>query len=227
MRGGLLVPVHFRTELVPAIWNRAVIIGFGYPFVNFTSPSVATLIRGTDPKKVKEAYKRVKTMFKQCGLKKPVETLKEFAHTQYRDCSLNALSVDADDLLAAQPGMQVGTNIINPYSKGLSYKGSAAVPFEFLTTFYKILSPVTGKKQYCELCSMSPADYDNYLATNMKPPVYILTPNKGLFRRGPKPSILHRLFGNKGKPVLVRTRVSGHDGGFLIPETIADRIFTE
>jgi hypothetical protein len=61
---------------------------------------------------------------------------------------------------------------------------------------------------------------------NAKPPIYILNPKNLIFRRGPKAGLLHELFSSKTAPILVRARVSGRDGGFMIPEKVADKIFT-
>ena len=223
----VLIPPAFKMDQSPAIWSRAVIDTLGYPFINFTSPSVLELLRGTDPVRVRDAYKRVKKMFKQCGLKKPVATLQEFAHANYRNCTLNALVVDSAELFRADLAATVTAQVIDPYSKAVSTKGSLNVPVSFLTTFYGVLSPVAAARQYAALSGKSEADYRNDLATTGIPPVYILNPRKNQFRRGPKGSLLHRLFSSKTAPVLVRTRVTSHDGGFLIPERVADLLLTE
>jgi len=222
-----MIPPAFKLDQSPAIWSRAVIDTLGYPFINFTSPSVMELLRGTDPARIRDAYRRVKRMFKQCGLKRPVDTLKAFAHERYRNCILNALVVDSQELYAAQPGDRVTVQVVDPYSKRFSTKGGLSVPVDFLVNFYGILSPVAGSRQYAEASGKSEADYRNELAASGIPPVYILNPKKNQFRRGPKGSILHRLFSSKVAPVLVRARVATHDGGFLIPERDADKLLAE
>lgn len=78
------IPPAFKLDHSPAIWTRAVITSMGYPFINFTCPPIVKLLRGTDPKEIRDAYKTVKSMFKQCGLKRPIETLKKFAGSTYR-----------------------------------------------------------------------------------------------------------------------------------------------
>ena len=166
-------------------------------------------------------------MFKRYGLKRPIDTLKEFASARYRNCILNALVVDAQELYSAQAGDRVVAQVIDPYAKGFATKGSLSVPVDFLTTFYGVLSPVAGSRQYAAYAGKNDADYKVDLAATGMPPVYILNPKKVQFRRGPKGSLLHRLFSAKTAPVLVRARVSTHDGGFMIPEKDADRLLTE
>ena len=225
--GKILMPPAFKVDQSPAIWTRAVVDSLGYPFINFTCPSVLELLRGTDPVRIRDAYKRVKKMFKQFGLKKPVATLQEFAQAAYRNCVLNALVVEASELFNANPNSKVVAQVINPYSKNLSTKGSLLVPVSFLTAFYGILSPVAASRQYAALSGKTEEEYRNDLASTGMPPVYILNPRKNQFRRGPKGSLLHRLFSDKSAPVLVRARVGTHDGGFLIPERDADKLLTE
>lgn len=224
-RKTVMIPPAFKEDKVPVIWSRAVIGSLGFPFVNFTCPPIMEIIRGTDPKSIKSAYKSVKPLFRECGLKKPIETLKEFAHAKYRNCTLNAVSVDAEELFQAEPGSTVSAGIIDPYSKVLKVKGSANIPLDFLTAFYGVLSPVNAVSQYCELTGMDTRAYLDTLATTGKPPIYILNPKKCSFRRGPKGSLFHELFSSKTAPVLVRARVSTHDGGFIMPEKLADLLF--
>jgi len=224
-RKTVMIPPAFKEDKVPAIWSRAVIGSLGFPFVNFTCPPIMEIIRGTDPKSIKSAYKSVKPLFKECGLKKPIETLKEFAHAKYRNCTLNAVTVDAEELFRAEPGSTVSAGIIDPYSKVLKVKGSASIPLDFLTAFYGVLSPVNAVSQYCELTGMDTRAYLDTLATTGKPPIYILNPKKCSFMRGPKGSLFHELFSSKTAPVLVRARVSTHDGGFIMPEKLADMLF--
>ena len=221
----VMIPPAFKEDKVPAIWSRAVIGSMGFPFVNFTCPPIMEIIKGTDPKAVKSAYKSVKPLFRQCGLKKPIATLKEFAHAQYRNCALNAVSVDAEELFLAEPGSTVSAGIIDPYSKTLKVKGNVNLPVNFLTAFFGVLSPVNAVSQYCELSGMDSRSYLDYLAEKGKPPMYILNPKKCSFRRGPKGSLFHELFSSKTAPVLVRARVSSHDGGFIMPEKLADMLF--
>lgn len=224
-RRTVMIPPAFKLDQSPTLWTRAVVTSMGFPFINFTCPPIMELLRGTDPKRVRDAYRNVKAMFKQCKLKKPVAALKEFAHAQYRNCALNALTVDAEELFAAEPGTTVGASVVDPYSRKLSSKGTVQLPVDFLTAFYGILSPVGAVKQYCELTGMSSEDYLEHLSEKGKPPVYILNPKRVMFRRGPKGSILHELFSSKANPVLVRTRIGSHDGGFIIPERLVDLIF--
>lgn len=224
-RKTVMIPPAFKEDKVPAIWSRAVIGSLGFPFVNFTCPPIMEIIRGTDPKSIKSAYKSVKPLFRECGLKKPIETLKEFAHAKYRNCTLNAVTVDAEELFRAEPGSTVSAGIIDPYSKVLKVKGSANIPLDFLTAFYGVLSPVNAVSQYCELTGMDTRAYLDTLATTGKPPIYILNPKKCSFSRGPKGSLFHELFSSKTAPVLVRARVSTHDGGFIMPEKLADMLF--
>lgn len=221
----VMIPPAFKEDKVPAIWSRAVIGSMGFPFVNFTCPPIMEIIKGTDPRAVKDAYKSVKPLFRQCGLKKPVATLKEFAHARYRNCALNAVSVDAEELFRAEPGSTVSASVIDPYSKVLKIKGSVNLPVDFLTAFYGVLSPVNAVSQYCELTGMDSQSYLDTLAENGKPPIYILNPKKCTFRRGPKGSLFHELFSSKTAPVLVRARVGTHDGGFIMPEKLADLLF--
>lgn len=222
----IMIPPAFKVDQSQAIWTKAVVTDLGFPFINFTSPPIMELIRGTDPKAIRAAYKKVKGMFRQCGLKKPIDTLKEFAHAQYRNCSLNSLVVDADDIFNVEQGQTVSASVVNPYSKNLQAKGSFGMPIDFATAFYGVLSPVKASRQYCELCGMSPEEYIDHLEEHGKPPVYILSPKRAAFKRGPKGGLLHELFSSKTKPILVRSRVGNHDGGFMIPERVADLLFS-
>ena len=226
-RRTVMIPPAFKVDQSPAIWSRSVVNDLGFPFINFTSPSVMELLRGTDKKKVRDAYNRLKKLFRQCGLKKPVATLKEFANANYRNCNLNALVVDPDTVFDARPGTKLTVSIVDPYSKGLKTKGSVTLPVEFLTTFYGVLSPVRAPKQYAELCGMEEETYLRTLGELGKPPMYILNPKRAQFRLGPKAGLIHRLFSPKTAPVLVRARVGGHDGGFIIPEKMVLRLFSE
>lgn len=225
-RKTVLIPPAFKEDKSQTIWSRAVINNLGFPFINFSSPAVLALIKSSDPKEVKAAYKNVKSLFKECRLKRPIDTLKEFAKAKYRNSALNALAVQADELYNAESGMKVSTSIIAPYTKNISLKGNVELPMDFLTAFYTVLSPVHATAQYTELCDMQVSEYLNYLSVNGKPPMYILNPKNIIFRRGPKAGLLHELFSSKTAPILVRARVGGRDGGFMIPERIADKIFT-
>jgi hypothetical protein len=225
-RKTIMIPPAFKVDQSQAIWTKAVVTDLGFPFINFTSPPIMELIRGTDPKSIKAAYKQVKGMFKRCGLKKPIDTLKEFAHSQYRNCALNSLVVDADTIFDVEPGQAMTVSIVDPYNPKLHTKGSFSLPIDFATAFYGVLSPVKAARQYSELCGMSTAEYMDYLADHGKPPVYVLTPKRAAFKRGPKGSLLHELFSSKTKPILVRSRVGNHDGGFMIPERVADLLFS-
>ena len=225
-RKTIMIPPAFKVDQSQAIWTKAVVTDLGFPFINFTSPPIMELIRGTDPKSIKAAYRQVKGMFKRCKLKKPIDTLKEFAHAQYRNCALNSLVVDADTIFNVEPGQSMTVSIVDPYNPKLNTKGSFGLPLDFATAFYGILSPVKASRQYAELCGMTPAEYTDYLADHGKPPVYVLTPKRAAFKRGPRGGLLHELFSSKTKPILVRSRVGNHDGGFLIPERIADLLFS-
>lgn len=225
-RKKIMIPPAFKVDQSQAIWTKAVVSDLGFPFINFTSPPIMELIRGTDPKSIKAAYKQVKSMFKRCRLKKPIDTLKEFAHAQYRNCALNSLVVDAESALNAEPGQAITVSIVDPYNPKLRTKGSFALPMDFATAFYGVLSPVKAVRQYSELCGMTSEEYMDYLAEHGKPPVYVLSPKRAAFKRGPKGNLLHELFSSKTKPILVRSRVGNHDGGFLIPERIADLLFS-
>ena len=225
-RKTILIPPAFKIDNSQTIWSRAVINNLGFPFINFSSPAVLALIKSNDPKEVKAAYKNVKALFKECHLKRPIDTLKDFAKAKYRNCALNALAVQADELYNAESGMKVTASIIAPYTKNLSIKGTVELPMDFLTAFYTVLSPVQATRQYTELCEMGVTEYLNFLSVNAKPPIYILNPKNLIFRRGPKAGLLHELFSSKTAPILVRARVSGRDGGFMIPERVADKIFT-
>ena len=225
-RKTILIPPAFKIDNSQTIWSRAVINNLGFPFINFSSPAVLALIKSSDPKEVKAAYKNVKALFKECHLKRPIDTLKDFAKAKYRNCALNALAVQADELYNAESGMKVTASIIAPYTKNLSIKGTVELPMDFLTAFYTVLSPVQATRQYTELCEMGVTEYLNFLSVNAKPPIYILNPKNLIFRRGPKAGLLHELFSSKTAPILVRARVSGRDGGFMIPERVADKIFT-
>lgn len=225
-RKTVMIPPAFKVDQSQAIWTKAVVSDLGFPFINFTSPPVMELIKGTDPKSVKAAYRQVKGMFKRCGLKNPIDTLKEFAHAQYRNCALNSLVVDADSVFNIEPGQTMTVSIVDPYHPQLRTKGSFGLPLDFATAFYGVLSPVKAARQYAELCGMSNEEYTAYLAENGKPPLYVLSPKRAAFKRGPKGSLLHELFSSKTKPILVRGRVGNHDGGFLIPERIADLLFS-
>ena len=225
-RKTVLIPPAFKLDQSPAIWTRAVVTGLGFPFINFTAPAVAELLRGSDPARVRMAYRSVKSMFKQCGLKRPVDTLKEFARARYTNCMLNALAVDADELYSAEHGAVVSCGVVDPYSKDMRVKGQVPLPLDFLTSFYTVLSPVNAARQYAELSGVTLEEYFSQLGSTGKPPVYILNPKKAQFRRGPRGGLFHRLFSSKTAPVLVRSRVGSHDGGFLIPERIADAILS-
>jgi hypothetical protein len=225
-RKTVLIPPAFKEDKSQTIWSRAVINNLGSPFINFSSPAILALIKSSDPKEVKAAYKNVKALFKECHLKRPIDTLKDFAKAKYRNCALNALAVQADELYNAESGMKVTASIIAPYTKNLSIKGTVELPMDFLTAFYTVLSPVQATRQYTELCEMGVTEYLNFLSVNAKPPIYILNPKNLIFRRGPKAGLIHELFSSKTAPILVRARVSGRDGGFMIPERVADKIFT-
>ena len=121
----------------------------------------------------------------------------------------------------------MSAGVVDTYSKTARIKGSIPLPLEFLTVFYTVLSPINAVRQYSELCGMTVQEYHDYLVAHGKPPVYILNPKKVLFKRGPKAGLLHQLFSSKVAPVLVRARVGSHEGGFMIPERIADAIFIE
>ena len=225
-RKRVMIPPAFKTDQSQAIWTTAVVSDLGFPFINFTSPPIQELVRGTDPKSIRAAYRQVKGLFKRLRMKKPLDTLKEFAHSKYRICALNSLVVDADSIFHAEPGQTLAVSVVDPYKPSLQAKGSFNLPVDFATAFYGVLSPVKATRQYCALCGMSPEEYMDYLAENGKPPLYVLTPKRATFKRGPRGSLIHELFSPKNAPILVRSRVGRHDGGFLIPERIADLLFS-
>lgn len=220
----ILVPPEFKIDNSAAIWSRAVVTSLGFPFVNFSSPAISTLIHDSDPRNVRDSYKKVKGMFKACKLKKPIDTLKEFANSKYRRGGLNALVVNSDDLYNARPEDTVFAGVISANSRGGATSGNIQLPMRFITSFYNVLSPVTGKSEYADQCGMDEADYMEHLGKSGKPPVYILNPRNIPFMVGPKASLLHDLFSSKTAPILVRARVAGHDGGFLIPEKIVEKL---
>lgn len=224
-RRSVMTPPIFKIDPSTGIWSKVVVTSMGFPFINFRSPVVMELVRGTKGREIRRAYRQLKKIFRQCRMRNPISTLKAFAQEKYRDCSLNSLVVNAEELLVARPGMPVSASVVDPYSTGTVTKGAASIPTEFLMSFYNVLSPVSASREYAALSGMDEQSYMNYLSEKGQPPVYILTPKRCVFKRGARKGLLRSILGNPGAGILIRAHLGSHDGGFIMPERIANLLF--
>lgn len=251
--GKLTTPPGFGKNLVdPTIWDRAVIMDFGYPFINYSDHNIVNLLKG-DEKARATAYNIVKDQLRQvAGLKtgfgplggiydsinkSPIQILKTLKNSTYTPCYINPLVVPAQDLLNAMPDERITVAPIVPESTEPKTGLPVQVTPAFLREFYDILEPTKGFRMYRDYCGyFSPETMNEQLSyTNGVPESYILVRKQRPLAKFAMSDVgmqagfkglIHKILRTRTNTVMVRTRVGGHEGAFVMPKPDAESLFT-
>lgn len=251
--GKLTTPPGFGKNLVdPTIWDRAVIMDFGYPFINYSDHNIVNLLKG-DEKAKATAYNIVKDQLRQVagiktGLgplggiydsinKSPIQILKTLKNSTYTPCYINPLVVPAQDLLNAMPDERITVSPIVPESTEPKTGLPVQVTPAFLREFYDILEPTKGFRMYRDYCGyFSPETMNEQLSyTNGVPESYILVRKhrplakfamSDVGMQAGFKGLIHKILRTRTNTVMVRTRVGGHEGAFVMPKPDAESLFT-
>jgi hypothetical protein len=236
----------------PTIWDRAVIMDFGYPFINYSDHNIVNLLKG-DEKAKATAYNIVKNQLRQvAGLKtglgplggiydsinkSPIQILKTLKNSTYTPCYINPLVVPAQDLLNAMPDERITVAPVVPESTEPKTGLPVQVTPAFLREFYDILEPTKGFRMYRDYCGyFSPETMNEQLSyTNGVPESYILVRKQRPLAKFAMSDVgmqagfkglIHKILRTRTNTVMVRTRVGGHEGAFVMPKPDAESLFT-
>lgn len=225
--GPIEIPRGFAQDNSAIIWSDPVITSMGFPFINFKSPEILAILKEKDPKKVKEAYKKVKKLMNKAGLSKPIKVLKDFKAAKGVQCALNRITIDAGEVLANNGG-EIMASVHPRYAKDPSITiGDVALERDFVIELYRVLSPVKGAKAYIQQMGVTEEEYVNIIARDKRPPFYIFVPKDNMrFVKAPA-GFIASLFTSNNKPTLVEAKMGSHFGGFIMPFRTTKLLFTE
>lgn len=254
VKSGLAMPPGFKVGFDKSIWDKPVITEFGYPFVNYSNEAIYNLLHAKDEKAQKREYKNLKKMLKEAKLgskhihgaiwdaiyTSPLKLLKEFAADKGLKCKPNMLKVDGNTLFALNQGESILVTPIKYYSAKAEYEKPIKVTSSFLTNFYTVLDYSNKKadiESYLKYANgMTQAEFNEEIDRNNGiPPFYILyvePSNANVFKKSEIAttsgfgSLLHTLFRTRDTNVMVKTRFKGYSGGFVIPKSDAERLFS-
>lgn len=254
VKSGLAMPPGFKVGFDKSIWDKPVITEFGYPFVNYSNEAIYNLLHAKDEKAQKREYKNLKKMLKEAKLgskhihgaiwdaiyASPLKLLKEFATDKGLKCKPNMLKVDGNTLFSLNQGESILVTPIKYYSAKAEYEKPIKVTSSFLTNFYTVLDYSNKKadiESYLKYANgMTQAEFNEEIDRNNGiPPFYILyvePSNANVFKKSEIAttsgfgSLLHTLFRTRDTNVMVKTRFKGYSGGFVIPKSDAERLFS-
>lgn len=254
VKSGLAMPPGFKVGFDKSIWDKPVITEFGYPFVNYSNEAIYNLLHAKDEKAQKREYKNLKKMLKEAKLgskhihgaiwdaiyTSPLKLLKEFAADKGLKCKPNMLKVDGNTLFSLNQGESILVTPIKYYSAKAEYEKPIKVTSSFLTNFYTVLDYSNKKadiESYLKYANgMTQAEFNEEIDRNNGiPPFYILyvePSNANVFKKSEIAttsgfgSLLHTLFRTRDTNVMVKTRFKGYSGGFVIPKSDAERLFS-
>ena len=225
--GSVEVPSGFNQDNSSVLWNDPVITSMGFPFINFGAPEIQIILKSKDEKQVKRSYAKLKKQMKRIGLSSPIKVLKDFKNARGVTCAINRISVDTDEL-SEKGNAQVNASVYPRVSTDLQTSiGTVPLTRDFITELYNVLSPITGAKIYMDTLGMDEDEYANMINHDGRPPLYIFVPKERMgFRKGAS-SFISRIFTFKSKPTLVEAKIGTHHGGFIMPFSTVQVLFTE
>lgn len=225
--GSVEVPSGFNQDNSSVLWNDPVITSMGFPFINFGAPEIQIILKSKDEKQVKRSYAKLKKQMKRIGLSSPIKVLKDFKNARGVTCTINRISVDTDEL-SEKGNAQVNASVYPRVSTDLQTSiGTVPLTKDFITELYNVLSPITGAKIYMDTLGMDEDEYANMINHDGRPPLYIFVPKERMgFRKGAS-SFISRIFTFKSKPTLVEAKIGTHHGGFIMPFSTVQVLFTE
>lgn len=225
--GKIMMPIGYTQDKSSVMWNEPVIMEMGFPFINFKSPEIYTMLKEKDPEKATQAYNKVKKLMKKAGLSQPIKVLQDFRSAKGVPCAINRISAPAEEILNESNNI-IQVDVHPRYSKDYSLTvGSLPLSKDFIIEMYRILSPATGAKIYMAHLGVDEEEYADMIANEGHPPIYIFTPKENMrFVKAPA-GFIAKLFTSNNKPTLVEAKMGSHMGGFVMPFKTTQVLFTE
>ena len=240
----LVMPSGFGLKKNAAIWNTPVITDFGYPFLNFSSEAMLSVIKS---KKDDEELKNhnLKKMFKDAAKRyggvwkaiysSPLTLLRQIATDVGIKCTPKYLKVNGEDLLNSDSGENVTVIPIKYYSIDPEFDGFINVPRDFLTSFYDVIDySSTSKRMYLKYAQgMSEEEFAEEITENRGvPPFYILVPKQAKFskchiRSGSLLGSLMNLILGRKKCTMVKTVFQGKRGCLAMETDTANTLYAD
>jgi hypothetical protein len=240
----LVMPSGFGLKKNAAIWNTPVITDFGYPFLNFSSEAMLSVIKS---KKDDEELKNhnLKKMFKDAAKRyggvwkaiysSPLTLLRQIATDVGIKCTPKYLKIDGSDLINSDSGENVTVIPIKYYSIDPEFEGFINVPRDFLTSFYDVIDySSTSKRMYLKYAQgMSEEEFAEEITENRGvPPFYILVPKQAKFskchiRSGSLLGSLMNLILGRKKCTMVKTVFQGKRGCLAMETDTANTLYAD
>ena len=238
----LTMPDGFGLKKNAVVWNTPVITDFGFPFLNFSSDAMVSILKAPDDDSIKNS--NLKKLFKEASKKyggiwkaiysAPLELLKQVASDIGEKCTPNYLKVNGDDLIDSDFGENVAVIPIKYYSIEPEYEPAMTVPRDFLTAFYDVIDySSSSRKTYLKYANGVAADEfaEDIDENNGIPPFYILVPKTAKFskcniRSGSLLGSLMNLISGRKPCTLVKTLFMGKRGCLAIETDIADKLYS-
>ena len=240
----LVMPSGFGLKKNAAIWNTPVITDFGYPFLNFSSEAMLSVIKS---KKDDEALKNhnLKKMFKDAAKRyggiwkaiysSPLTLLRQIATDVGIRCTPKYLKIDGSDLIDSDSGENVTVIPIKYYSVDAEFDGFISVPRDFLTAFYDVVDySSTSKRMYMKYAQgMSEEEFAQEITNNRGiPPFYLLVPkqakcSKCHIRSGSLLGSLMNVILGRKKCTMVKTVFQGKRGCIAMETDTANILYAD
>ena len=243
VKAKFVVPEGFGAKKSAVLWNQPVITDFGYPFLNFSSEAMLSVLKSKGDEELKND--RLKKMFKEAKKKyggiwkaiyaAPLEVIKDIATNTGTKCTPNYLKVDGMSLINSEIGSQITVTPVKYYSVDPAYEEPVTVPRNFISNFYEVLDYTTSSRQtYLKYAvGMDADDFATETTENGGiPPFYILMPKKATYSKseirstGLFGSLLGVILGRK-PCTMVKTAFDGKRGCLMIESKDANKLFSE
>ena len=240
----LVMPSGFGLKKNAAIWNTPVITDFGYPFLNFSSEAMLSVIKSKkDDEELKNS--NLKKMFKEAAKRyggiwkaiysSPLTLIRQIASDVGIKCTPKYLKVNGEDLLNSDSGENVTVIPIKYYSIDPEFEGFINVPRDFLTTFYDVIDySSTSKRMYLKYAQgMSEDEFAEEISENRGvPPFYILVPKQAKFskchiRSGSLLGSLMNVILGRKKCTMVKTVFQGKRGCLAMETDTANTLYAD
>ena len=240
----LVMPSGFGMKKNAAIWNTPVITDFGYPFLNFSSEAMLSVIKSKkDDEELKNS--NLKKMFKEAAKRyggiwkaiysSPLTLIRQIASDVGIKCTPKYLKVNGVDLLNSDSGENVTVIPIKYYSIDPEFEGFINVPRDFLTTFYDVIDySSTSKRMYLKYAQgMSEEEFAEEISENRGvPPFYILVPKQAKFskchiRSGSLLGSLMNVILGRKKCTMVKTVFQGKRGCLAMETDTANTLYAD
>ena len=240
----LVMPSGFGLKKNAAIWNTPVITDFGYPFLNFSSEAMLSVIKSKkDDEELKNS--NLKKMFKEAAKRyggiwkaiysSPLTLIRQIASDVGIKCTPKYLKVNGVDLLNSDSGENVTVIPIKYYSIDPEFEGFINVPRDFLTTFYDVIDySSTSKRMYLKYAQgMSEEEFAEEISENRGvPPFYILVPKQAKFskchiRSGSLLGSLMNVILGRKKCTMVKTVFQGKRGCLAMETDTANTLYAD